>query len=224
MAEQKYENPHLKVRPYFFWKALIFVCAVAGVFLVIGFRIGRKNTTESTTVNTITSPIDRLQSSGTVATSTPTTDETADWKTYTNDTYGFSFKYPNTGWTLTEGATQTYPRAIVTVKSDTENPTKVWPGSGVHYFDQMIINKETETSVADWIRTRLATGTTDTSQTVTIKGAEYTEIVPGSDPNYLAELKINNNILYSIIFDWADSRTDITQTQEQILSTFQFTN
>lgn len=38
----------------------------------------------------------------TTTTKTTTTDATADWKTYTNDTYGFSFKYPK-DWTADKG-------------------------------------------------------------------------------------------------------------------------
>jgi len=45
---------------------------------------------------------DLKEASGVAATSTPTTntvDETANWKTYTNEAYGFSFKYPS-DWSI----------------------------------------------------------------------------------------------------------------------------
>jgi hypothetical protein len=60
----------------------------------------------------------------TTTTATPAT-STADWKTYTNDTYGVSFKYPK-DWTFTETSLTNSLLNVnatnATVKSGTDNP------------------------------------------------------------------------------------------------------
>lgn len=56
---------------------------------------------------------------GTITTTTPvsstsvTTDETANWTTYTNTQYGFSYKYPATGYTAIAQLTQGDPKDII---------------------------------------------------------------------------------------------------------------
>jgi len=204
---------------------ILFVLVAAVAFAALGYWEGKKTTETTTTDDTVPMPpVPGEPTESVTATTSTTADVTADWKTYTNDTYGFSFKYPSI-WNLEEGPSQTDPRRIIAVKSNEPNKNKVWPGSTTtnYYYDQMIVNKETESSISDWIKSRLAGGVTDNSKMVSINGSEFTEIVPGSDPDYLAELKINDGTLFSIIFDWANGRSDITTTQEQILSTFQFT-
>lgn len=57
------------------------------------------------------------QTSVVATNSLPAANETAGWKTYTNDKYGFLFKYPPT-WTL---LTDTEPAFLVTVKEPTPN-------------------------------------------------------------------------------------------------------
>lgn len=203
----------------------ILALSTAVVFLSLGYWAGTMQGEENAATEEETSATAVISSTATTsASTTASTVSTADWKTYTNSEYGFSFKYPK-DWIIEEGASTNDPRRIASVKSNEPNKNKVWPGeTTIYYYDQMIINKETESTVSDWIKARLAGGYTDNSKIVTINGAEYTEIVPGSDPEYLAELKVNNGTLFSIIFDWAGGRSEITKTQEQILSTFQFTS
>jgi hypothetical protein len=73
---------------------IMLVGVTAAVFLAIGYWAGRQTimleedkSATSTTTDITTIP-------EVPAATTSATDETADWKTYTNEEYGFSFKYP----------------------------------------------------------------------------------------------------------------------------------
>ncbi len=207
-------------------KIILAVLISAIVFGLIGYVFGKKTnsatpsapTAETATIGDLAVAISSKTASPVVS---ATTSKAAEWKTYSNSTEGFSFSYPS-GWKLEEGPSETSPRRIVSVESNIPNPNKTWL-DGTKYYDRITVNKEAEPTIADWINTRLATGQENNSKKVTINNAEYTEIVPGSDPDYLAELKISNGTLYSIIFRWASGRSDISSTEEKILSTFQFT-
>jgi type II secretory pathway pseudopilin PulG len=73
------------------------VIAISGTYAYMQNKANREKTDLETQLAT-------LQSSATATTSAtiPTTaDKTADWKTYTNEEYGFSFKYPE-DWVIEE--------------------------------------------------------------------------------------------------------------------------
>jgi len=77
-------------------KALPIILAIlisAAAFGGVGYYLGTQKADKSTTTATATVT--------TTASGTATADVTANWKTYTNDTYGFSFKYPS-GWTISD--------------------------------------------------------------------------------------------------------------------------
>ncbi len=215
-----------------FWTVIISVILTAGVAGGgVYYFLNKQATTDKNSLNSqisdLQTQISNLKktttSTTTTATASTTTDPTTNWKTYTNTTYGFRFKYPKE-WTVEEGASASLSQRIVSVKSDQPNSSKIWPGPGsVHYFDQVIVNKEKETTIKSWINTRLAAGQTDSSKIVDLNGENFTEIVIQADPSYLAELILNNSNLFSIVFDWASAKSDISETQSQILSTFQFT-
>lgn len=207
-------------------KMLAFFAGVVAAAAIMGLALFFVMENYNTQIDALNAEITELKSqttdtlSGEASDESANIDETEEWETYTNSTYGFSFKYPSS-WSLERGVSDSYPNRIVSVKSNEPNKNKIWP-QGSYYYDQMIINKESKNSITDWIEERLAGGVEDNSKVVTINGSQYTEIIPGSDPDYLAELKVDDGNLFSIIFDWADSRDDISQTQEQILSTLQF--
>lgn len=80
-------KPH--VSHWIAWSVIILVVGVAGFF-------GWRYFDEITTIydNTFVASIRSYKKTTTTPATTTTTDATADWKTYTNDTYKFSFKYP----------------------------------------------------------------------------------------------------------------------------------
>jgi len=90
--------------------------------------VNNKATKEKNDLNAqITDLQKQVATSGATATtttpnsSTSAIDETASWKTYTNDKYGFSFKYPNT-YTATdelEKNTISVPERKLSIKSNT---------------------------------------------------------------------------------------------------------
>lgn len=86
------KNPNVHTHKVFATVGLILIgviLAIAGIWYYVEGQSGTTDTaldeTTTTKVSTSSAKADKK-------------DETADWETYTNDTYKFSFKYP-TGWT-----------------------------------------------------------------------------------------------------------------------------
>jgi hypothetical protein len=75
-------------------KIITISLALFGVVFLAGCSLQPVSQTPSTTSTAV--------SQQPVATTTPPTDETASWKTYTNPTFGYSIKYPAT-WTEKTG-------------------------------------------------------------------------------------------------------------------------
>lgn len=222
MADNKIENPHLKVRPVLIFWAIVVVLFTAAVFFMIGYNYGQDNppTTSSETVNSDSAgvpPVPEMPSA------TATTDVTADWKTYTNDTYGFSFKYPS-AWNITTDERST-SEPVYDVIFDTGN-SKVYNAAS----RQMWINI---------YKTSDAAPTTLAQEKATIQD----NVDRGFRSATISDLKIGGqdavsynytdskdqeigNLQYSVI----DSSTfyhlsfyNNAATASQILSTFQFT-
>lgn len=74
---------------------IMLVGLTAAIFLAVGYWAGTQSVSlkqnEAATVTPAATTTATPQGSGTAST---TADATAGWKTYANDTYGFSFKYP----------------------------------------------------------------------------------------------------------------------------------
>lgn len=92
------KNPNIHTHKVFASVGLILIgtiIAVAGIWWYVDNQSG-DNTAEESTITTKIST-----SSASKTTETESKDETAEWKTYTNSTYMFSFKYP-TDWEVIE--------------------------------------------------------------------------------------------------------------------------
>ncbi len=90
------------------WTAVLMTLLVCVVVAALGmtYLLGRYESKQIDLENQIT----ELQKTSTSISASEAVDETADWKTYTNTTYGFSFKYPE-DWIKTdsgEGLVQLY--------------------------------------------------------------------------------------------------------------------
>lgn len=86
----------------------IIVILIGGAFAAWYYLMGPGKKVASSTATTTTTPAATTTTtttpSTTTTTTTPTTTATADWKTYTNSTNGYSVKYP-TKWFLKEDTT-----------------------------------------------------------------------------------------------------------------------
>jgi hypothetical protein len=99
---------------------VLLIIFTATVFLAIGFWAGTGNKTSSTIPTPPVPPVPTLSANPSV-TFTATADATASWKTYTNETYGFSFKYPN-DWTFSESSSSAaYPLQLLVSSQSTIN-------------------------------------------------------------------------------------------------------
>jgi len=85
-----------------FWKVFISVVVTilvvgGGIFYLMQRQINSIQDDNQAKMDDLNKQIATLKStSSTSTTPTATTDEAANWKTYTNTTYGFVFKYPST--------------------------------------------------------------------------------------------------------------------------------
>ncbi|TSC92370.1 MAG: hypothetical protein CEN89_735 [Candidatus Berkelbacteria bacterium Licking1014_7] len=204
--------------------------------------VNNKATKEKDDLNAQITELQSQVSSAAIATTTPssttsaTADATANWKTYTNSTYGFSFKYPS-DWTATESTT--YPGALISVGVDTPS-RKVTnkchedgcdsPNSmSVHYYDS-IMNKDSEGGYSSLLNYLKVNSGNDekrySSYTAAKVGTEngYKAIAGkntfGGGTYYFVE-KSDKKVLEVWMFD---GDKEVTPTiDSQILASFQFT-
>ena len=220
MAEEKVEGRiEVVKKPYSKEKIGVTVMLVgltAAIFLAIGYWAGTQSSElqdEATTDETC--PIDLTSATATVspATSPVAIDETASWKTYTNEEYGFSFKYPG-DWTITNdnpGGTQQTVNQNLTLSGKDSEEFIVWvnpDGFGLEGASDRYIAKISEGKIN--VTSKEQNQPNDATQ----------ELVGQVFISNLTTKGINYVIAYN--FD-IDNRLSELETFDQILSTFQFT-
>jgi len=184
------------------WLLVIFIIVVlagAGFFWYYFFGPGKTSGTTTTTPATTT-----------------TTDETADWKTYKNDTYGYSIKYPTTiqykeeeKSVIFSETSKTNGPSVLTITLDTVQNNQT--------LDQIIQNKTTDKSFSNSQKTTLDS-----------KPA-YEGIGLGSVSTYDI-YSVNGNYVYNLSFatnnkdTLADLKSGLSTTQKNMLKTFKFTS
>jgi len=144
---------------------------------------------------------------------TPTgIDETANWKTYTNETYKYSFKYPSDFEIQELPPAGLEPMFAVVLRDNNNNQIfsiktdkDYLPGDVLYYLDTAS-SGVIEINGIKWSEYKLPQGSQDSGSK--------------TEPTYALQTE-NNNILYSISIATQQS---LDKTQNQILSTFQFTN
>lgn len=130
-----------------------------------------------------------------------TVDSTANWKTYTNTQYGFSFKYPENG--VIKDANYTGSLSSV-VLSNTDN-------IDITFY----VNKD------DYAFTGLDKSPINTK--VGGINASLVSVPTGQNPAQELVLIKNNDLYYTIQFVWGeDTNKELLDTFNQILSTFKF--
>ncbi|MDE2019493.1 MAG: hypothetical protein KGJ13_04045 [Patescibacteria group bacterium] len=149
--------------------------------------------------------VERMDTSGSSVSST------ASWKTYTNETYGFQFKYPDSWRDVWEGTT-TYGNTSgfgINLKSTTSATSSV-------YIEIFGANSNATSTAGFFSMIGLDISGTSKRQ-ISASGAagDYYENVPG-ESNYNEALFLHGGKYYGVQ-DWTDDATF-----ESILSTFQF--
>ncbi len=164
-----------------------------------------------------------------VVTTFAVTDPTADlsagqagWKTYTNTKYGFSFKYPNDSWTLSESK-QPYGSASYDSVGFTKKVTPTTP-SGTNVVSKFIITmfprNESESALSAYQQAVAIDLSTTTKSTIKIAGIEGTKVtgIPAF-VSYNGSFIAKGSFAFEI--DQGNGLSDEQYTQ--ILSTFTFT-
>lgn len=199
-----------------FWKVFISVVATiivigGGVYYVMQRQIDSIRNDNLKQIDDLNKQIKTLKPT-TSATTTPatTTDETANWKTYSNSTYGFSFKYPAT-FTVADELNKTGNWTVAkTLKvSNSTDSLDLWVNpDGFGPFFPEYTYKITPTTTGLTITSRDKEPAEDgQNNSVTFANTQFTY---GSN-TYLLQYKIKGS----------DSKQ--LTTFDTILSTFQFT-
>ncbi len=156
---------------------------------------------------------------------TPTTDPTANWKTYINALGGYSVKYPS-DWGILEEMNTNISKSIPTGQISPVAFPQTVNNYGQRIFFGVYENQSS--SIDDFVKTNIMAGN-DTSfvkyKPITIDGiqGEETTSLPGQTDNDQVFVKKGQRI-YDIV--WIKSLGGKTITQEifnQIVSTFKFT-
>src|SRR5258708_4107533 len=161
-----------------------------------------------------------------------TQDETANWKTYTNDLNGFEFKYPN-DWSLTNFD------AYVSLNSPENEKIfqQIQDGKmyGEGYMEDIIftdigdIKKEPENTANRLNAKTLAEFVNKDPLISEVKQVSFAsvpafEMVRGGFCAYYTIMIDKNNEIYQIMFCNVERKDKLTPTEKQILSTFKFTD
>ena len=212
----------------------IFVGLTAAIFLAVGFWAGTQSTNIAPPIDLATGnvpPVPELPLTST-ATSTTATDKTADWKTYTNDEYGFSFKYP-ADWTKREGSNgvQVNSPENEQVRKDVEASELEYSDG---YTDDVIVSFKTfneyiegigqdVNSLDELIPQEEEINQISNPEKTTWGGREAWGYTAAGMGAYYEIVTNNNGSVISLYFGNRESKDELTNSDNQILSTFEFT-
>jgi len=215
-----------------FWK--IFISVIVTVIIVGGEvyylmqkQIDSIRSDNQSKMNELDDQLKGLQSSDT----TTSTDETADWKTYTNTDYKFSFKYPS-DWTLNSN-----DEKAVTVNSPENQAAKQKVDSGemngegymsdITFYSYNSLseadgnNPKKWTNISDMISDKgyFPNGLIKTSLT----GQTAYEGIEGGFGQYYIYVLQKDSKIFKVLFGNVETKDKLTLIDKKILSTFQFT-
>lgn len=212
MAEEMLDDKQIKHGHRPGLVLIIIVVVIAIVFGLAGYYLGRnvsdKTATVATPIATVTSAVETTTPK---ASATTSTDPTADWKTYTNDTYGFTIIFTDKweGYRIREGSLSGNSSMLATYRvyvptSQKDYPTDEGMTGYVKPFVIMIYDKST-----------------------------YENLKNNADPNDPFDLsygsKLADNGTYVATYSsWQDSPTDLVDSGlvkevSSVIHTFKFT-
>jgi hypothetical protein len=194
-------------------KILVIVILCAVLFGAIGYVLGNKKTIKPETPVAETAIVEASEIPAvTSPTVSASTSQTASWKTYTNDTYGFSFQYPN-DWTIlsdTAGTNGSVKNKLEMIGSGKED-FSLWVNPDGFGFE----------AASDMYQAEILNGKISIiNHTENQPSAEFPELSGQAVIGTLTSSNITYVIAYS--FDLAD-RTEELVKFEKIIKSFQFT-
>ena len=209
----------------------LWVVIVVVLLIIVGtlaYWLGKNASTDDQTTLTpvATGSVDMLTATAPADDSaTTTTDVTADWKTYTNDTYGVSFKYPKS-WTISDNipinlsdSKESSPTEYLQVsdQSSTQKPIlSIWvnpTGFGPFFPDkEYSFNTDKGQMIVDKVTTPDYSNQQGMGDPPNADGVEF-----------ISGQSSYKGFNYLLFFQYVSGNTDLEQTYRQILSTFQFT-
>lgn len=161
-------------------------------------------------------------------------DETLTWKTYTNTTYGFSFKYPSS-WNsdipvhpnLGKDVEFNSPETVAAQKANL-GPSPIGPDLSLNLFSNFsALNSTTSTPVNPNIKniddSLKSWQAQNIIQITNNNGVKLIEANIPADPRFSLAIATNTNGNIVILY-FGNDPTALTETSKTILSTFQFTN
>jgi hypothetical protein len=205
---------------------------------VIGYAVGQdwelaKNTEDNAAVSDVVST-SKTTADTTATTAATSANPTADWKTYTNTTYGFSFKYP-TDWTKVESTTETSKGVlakdlVLKVTFTDPSPISTTKREPLNDIYVRIYKAASISNLSDWLLStfrvpdsELANYEVGKAITMAGKSGYYSSIgcCGNLDRNYII---MNNGYVYSLgtsFFDMSVTDTSMPSTFNKVLATFE---
>jgi hypothetical protein len=216
---------------------VVFAFLIGGI---IGYAVGADwqdaiNTEDNAAVSdVVSSSKTTADTTATTAATTTSTDPTAGWKTYTNSTYGFSFKYP-TDWTKVESTTESSKGVlskdlVLKVTFTDPAPISTTTRQPINNIYTRVYKTSSGTSLNDWLvstfhlpETELANYQVGKAISMAGRSGYYSSIgcCGNLDRNYVI---MNNNYIYSLgteFFDTSVSDATMPSTFEKVLATFE---
>lgn len=193
---------------------IVIILAVGIIGASIGYYYGANSATTTTSLITATRTTAPKVTTTAVGATTTAVD-TANWKTYTNTDYGFSFKYPG-DWNKEENNQNDFSDIIFSSANNSEvkNPLIIRVYGGKTFSGHAGPNTYFDVSKSGTKKYFIG----ESDEFIFPNG--YGD-AGGTTPPYIVERFIkNNNTVYAFEFY---GNTNLSDTENQILSTFRFT-
>lgn len=190
---------------------LVAIVSAGGVYVYLNNKENKEKDNLNSQIAELKNEISELKNVAAI------NNDTAGWKTYTNSSYGYSFRYP-TDWTL--NASDIKSVTIDSAKNEKLRGT-IYEG----WMEDITVSAynslaETDSSLNNDPNVKNAFS--NVAET-TLAGQKAYEEIEGGFGAYYVLTAMNNSRGYKILFGNVDSREKLTLIDKEIISTFQFT-